>query len=238
MTTPTTALLLVAPLALGSAGGVAAIGAEIAISERASNEYSPAIAYNPDHDEYLVVWENLWPGGSHDVYAQRISASGGLLRWFSVASSPNDQMEPSVAYDPDLDRYLVTWTYDYWGDGSDWDVVGRFIPWSGPSADLNDFSICSWTSGQADSAVVYAAATREFLVAWKNNSSAGVPSYISARRVFADGSGFPSGTASRSGAAPSPRIFPMSPTTRRATSIWSPGMSSGAGAGSTSTRFA
>jgi hypothetical protein len=193
MPTRRIALLMMMPLSFGFADRVAAIGAEIAISERESAEYAPAIAYNSIHDEYLVVWENLWPGGSHDVYAQRVSASGELLSWFVVASSANDQMEPSVAYDPVRDRYLVTWSYDYWGNGSDWDIVGRFIPWSGPSASLNDFLICSWTSGQAHSAVVYAAATQEFLVVWKNNLSAGVPPYISARRVFADGSGFPLG---------------------------------------------
>jgi uncharacterized membrane protein YbaN (DUF454 family) len=64
---------------------------EIAIAERSSDEYYPAIAYNSIHNEYLVVWENLWPGGSEDIYAQRISSTGQLLSWFAVSSSSHNQ---------------------------------------------------------------------------------------------------------------------------------------------------
>ena len=41
------------------------------------------------------------------------------------------------------------WLHDVWGNGSDWDVYGRFIPWSGPSGALADFMICNWNSNQA-----------------------------------------------------------------------------------------
>lgn len=168
------------------------LGDEIVISERDSDEYSPAIAYNSKHNEYLVVWENLWPSGHHDVYAQRISSAGELLSWFPVASlsSSRKQMNPSVAYDPVQDRYLVVFAYDYNGDGSDWDVYGRFIPWNGPDAGLNPFWICDWTSNQRRPVVAYGRTQEEFLVTWTNAPS-GQPTYISARRVFADGSGFP-----------------------------------------------
>jgi hypothetical protein len=178
---PSTAAVPAAPSSLGG---------EIVISERDSNEYGPAIAYNSIHNEYLVVWENMWPGLTHDIYAQRISSTGQLLSWFAVSSSSNNQMNPSVAYDPINDRYLVVWVYDYWGDGSDWDVYGRFIPWSGPDPGMTDFSICNWTSGQAHPVVTYALAQQEFLTVWVNMAPS-VPDYLSARRVYADGSGFP-----------------------------------------------
>lgn len=101
-------------------------------------------------------------------------------------------MAPSVAYDVVNDRYLVVWVYDIKGDGTDWDVYGRFIPWNGPDAGLTDFAICTWNSNQAHPGVAYARAAEEFLVVWMN-APLGQPSYISARRVFADGSGFPPG---------------------------------------------
>jgi hypothetical protein len=129
------AVALILPIGYGyslseAATTVAAsyLGNEIVVSERSSDEYSPDIAYNSNHNEYLVVWENIWPGGHHDVYAQRVSGDGRLLSWFAVASSSNRQMNPSAAYDPVHDRYLVVWSYDYYGDDSDWDVNGRFIP--------------------------------------------------------------------------------------------------------------
>jgi len=37
-----------------------------------------------------------------------------------------------VAYDPTNDRYLVVYIYDVNGDGSDYDLRGRLIPWNGP----------------------------------------------------------------------------------------------------------
>jgi hypothetical protein len=166
------------------------LGQEIVISERDSNEYSPDIAFNTNHDEYLVVWENVWPSGFHDVYAQRVSGDGRLLNWFSVASSPNQQMNPSVAYDHLHDRYLVVWAYDALGTGTDWDIYGRFIPWEGPDAGPGDFVICNWNSDQRRPVVAYGRAQDEFLVTWTNAPS-GQPTYISARRVYADGSGFP-----------------------------------------------
>ncbi len=181
------------PSPFRSAAIAAIPGPGIAISERESNEYSPAIAYNSKHDEYLVVWENIWPGGHHDVYAQRIAGDGRLLSWFAVSTRSFNQMEPSVAYDPTNDRYLVVFLYDVWGDGSDWDVWGRFIPWQGPNPALTDFTICDFSTHQGHPVTAFAYTQQEFLVAWVNFPGGAVRSYISARRIFADGSGFPAG---------------------------------------------
>jgi hypothetical protein len=168
------------------------VGPEITISEIDNEQYYPAVAYNSNHHEYLVVWHNLWGGGGRDIYAQRITASGELLSWFDVASGPNSRAQPSVAYDPVNDRYLVAWAYDFFGDGSDWDLYGRFIPWEGPDAGLVEFPISSWSSDQWEPIVTYARAQEEFLVVW-TNTPVSTPAYVSGRRIFADGSGFPPG---------------------------------------------
>jgi hypothetical protein len=165
------------------------LGPEIIISQRDSEEHLPAIAYNSKHNEYLVAWENDWGGGYHDVYAQRLSATGRLLSWFAL-TTVHTQTSPAVAYDPDNDRYLVVWAYDSNGNGSNWDVYGRFVPWNGPP-DLNAFPICDWPSNQQHPAVTYNGVRKEYLVVWKD---AVVPSTISARRVLAGG-GFPAGGA-------------------------------------------
>jgi len=167
------------------------VSPEITISARDSAEYSPAIAYNPLHNQYLVVWENDWDGGYHDIYAQRVSGSGQLLSWFALASG-NSQAEPAVAYDPVNDRYLVVWLHDARGDGSDWDVHGRFIPWYGPDSALTEFPICAWNSNQGHPAVAYGGSQEEFLVVWKSNTPY-VPGYISAVRITAATGGFPAG---------------------------------------------
>jgi hypothetical protein len=164
------------------------LGPEIIISERSSEEYSPAIAYNSVHNQYLVVWENDWGGGYHDIYAQRLSGDGRLLSSFSLATG-NSQANPAVAYDPVNDHYLVVWAYDYYGDGRDWDVYGTFIPWNGPEYGFTAWPICDWPSNQGHPAVAYAGTQKEFLVVWKSETDA-VPGYISARRIAAAG-GFP-----------------------------------------------
>ena len=168
------------------------LGSEIIISALENEQHLPAVAYNWKHNEYLVVWHNTWGGGGHDIYAQRITSGGELKSWFAVTAGPNDRAQPSVAYDPVHDRYLVVWIYDVWGDGSDWDVYGRFIPWNGPSASLPEFNICAWTTKQWNPKVAYGRAQEEFLVVWWTEHPS-VPAYVSGRRVFADGSGFPPG---------------------------------------------
>lgn len=180
----------------------AQLGNEIVVSEETGHEYSPAIAYNSNRDEYLVVWQDAYDV----VHGRRVLPSGQVLGRFVVAEGAYGKRQPSVAYDSIRDRYLVTWVYDYWGNGSDYDIFGRFIPWDGPSPSLHDFAVCDWTSNQARPAVVFAQAQNEYLVTWVNTPT-GVASYISARRVWADGSGFPaSGFAISSG--PEDRDFP------------------------------
>jgi hypothetical protein len=164
----------------------AQLGYEFTISAEAADEYSPAIAYNSNRDEYLVVWHDAYDV----IYGQRVLPSGQLLNRFVVSDSPNGKRQASVAYDSTRDRYLVTWVYDYFGDGSDFDVYGRFIPWDGPNASVHDFQICTWTSNQWRPALAFARTQDEFLVVWMSETT-GVPGYISGRRIWADGTGFP-----------------------------------------------
>ncbi|HOZ37260.1 MAG TPA: hypothetical protein PLH64_00755 [Anaerolineaceae bacterium] len=167
------------------------LGDELIISARNSDEYRPNIAYNSIHQEYLVVWENIWPGGEHDVYAQRVSSTGRLIETFFISDIGNDQMNPTVAYDPEHDRYLVVFSYDFWGNGSDWDIYGRFIPWDGPDPALLAFSICDWGTSQGKPVVAFSPVEDEFMVTWVNYPP-GQPTYLSGRRVFSVG-GFPPG---------------------------------------------
>ncbi len=171
------------------------LGSEIVISALDNTQHVPTIAYNSKHKEYLVVWENRWGGGGTDIYAQRVTEAGELKSWFTVTTGANNRAQPSVAYDPVNDRYLVVWAYDYWGNGTDWDVYGRFIPWDGPDASLTEFAICTWwPTKQWNPKVAYARAQEEFLVVWwTEQPGPGVPGYTSGRRVKAADGTFPGG---------------------------------------------
>ncbi len=169
------------------------LGRELTISAIDNEQYLPSVAYNWKHHEYLVVWHDTWVMGTRDIRARRISDRGEVLSEFSIYDNPTrDSAQPSVAYDPVHDRYLVVWVRDTFGDGSDWDVYGRFIPWQGPDPGLNAFPIITWTTKQWNPKLVYARSTEEFLVVWWNEHPS-LPGYTSGKRIFADGSGFPNG---------------------------------------------
>lgn len=141
-----------------------------------------------------MVWYNRWSGSS-DIYAQRVSGHGELLSWFAVVPEnpyPNDRVHPSVAYDPVNDRYLVVWAYDALGDGSDWDIHGLFVGWSGPISHQHQLNICTWLTQQDMPEVAYSRGEEEFMIVWLTEHPS-VPAYISGRRMKAsDGTFLPS----------------------------------------------
>jgi hypothetical protein len=172
-------------------------GEEIVFTERDNEQRLPAIAYNSLHDEYLVVWQNQW-GASSDIYAQRLTGKGEVLSWFSVEPYaplhpyPNDRAQPSVAYDPINDRYLVVWAYDTLGNGSNWDIHGIFVDWDGPIQGLHEFHICDWTTQQKFPKVAYSLVEKEFMIVWWTDHPS-VPDYISGRRMKASDGSFSGG---------------------------------------------
>ncbi len=165
--------------------GTSRLSNELIIANNDNLKSSPKVAYNSIHDEYLVVWENIQTGSAHDIYARRVSSQGQLLNSFTVATGSNSRMQPSVAYDPVNNRYLVAWIYDVNGVGSNWGVYGRFIPWNGSSDTLTEFAIYTGNSSQRHPQVAYARTQKEFLVIWVNDLA---PTSIGGHRIPADGS--------------------------------------------------
>ena len=83
----------------------------------------PAVAYNPDLDEYLVVWsgdDSALADDELEIYGQRIAAASGVLvggRIRISAMGPDgdpayDASRPAVAYNPLAGEYLVVWQGD------------------------------------------------------------------------------------------------------------------------------
>jgi len=188
--------LLPAPVAGKPAAAIAvsspALSREITVNQVDNETMLPAVAYDSVHNEYLVVWHTKWGVGTRDVRAQRVSASGALLggEILVYEHATKDAFQPSVAYDPVNDRFLVTFIFDSSGSLTDTDLYGRFVTWNGatPSA---AFPIVTYTSGQWNPQVVYAGGIQqEFFVVW-TNTPASLPTYISGKRIRPDGT-FPS----------------------------------------------
>jgi hypothetical protein len=104
----------------GSTGGT-----PFAINLEAGMQDFPEVAYNPNDDEYLVVYGNTWPGGLQDIAAQRVDGDGSLLSWANISTSATaDRYAPCVAFSPELNTYLIGYSRDSGGTAGI-DVAGK-----------------------------------------------------------------------------------------------------------------
>ena len=81
-------LLATVPWAATVAAAGGPISGDIRISRVGANGVSPAVAFNPQRNEYLVVWYNDRVGND-DIQAQRVRANGKLIGGdFFIAAGP------------------------------------------------------------------------------------------------------------------------------------------------------
>ena len=67
---------------------------------------NPDVVFNSNNGEYMVVWEN-WDCTQAGIYGQRFDEEGQLISPTIPVSTVGSA--PQIAYDPDLNRYLVVW---------------------------------------------------------------------------------------------------------------------------------
>ncbi|HEX5036273.1 MAG TPA: myxococcus cysteine-rich repeat containing protein [bacterium] len=150
---------------------------------------APDVAYNPDRNEYFVVWDAnhlLVPGGfEREIYGQRLAGDTGAavgsndFRISTAGPSGDSQFSaifPSVAYNPVAGEYLVVWT----GDDDEEPLVDNELEVFGQRIDAatedqvgeNDFRISDagpdgeTNFGVNSAKVVYNRASNEYLVIW------------------------------------------------------------------------
>jgi len=73
-------------------------------------QLKPSIAYNPDRQEYLVVWYNERPVYP-DIKAQRVGVDGQLVGGpcYIAGGEGAKRRYPDVVYNPTHQEYLVVW---------------------------------------------------------------------------------------------------------------------------------
>src|SRR3954451_716774 len=118
---------LAGALALAGEVGADGVGSQVRVSQTgvdgnsAADADSAAIAYDSVRDQYLVVWD-ADPGVApladeeQEIFGRIMRTDGtpvgSEFRISDVGADGNaalDATNPSVAYDPVLDEYLVTW---------------------------------------------------------------------------------------------------------------------------------
>jgi hypothetical protein len=157
-------------------------------SPAGNKQNAPAVAYDSQRDQYLVVWQDerndpdasTW--NDHlDVYGQMLAGDGGpvctdVATNTTVTKARGNQKQADVAYSPQSDAYLVVWE-DH--RGTDADIYARLV--SGTCTPLcTEVVISGVTGDQVAPTVAYNQATGQFLIVWedhRNQASSGADIY-------------------------------------------------------------
>jgi len=137
----------------------------IAIGTTESDDYSPATAYNPYLDEFLVVWsKNL-----EDLWGNLVNADGTKGTPFPVVASAGNQRNPSVDFNPVDKEYIVVFQDDR---NQDWDIYGvrldengEKLPSENQQAD-STFIICDQVQAQTSPRVAVNTLRNTCLTVW------------------------------------------------------------------------
>ena len=133
------------------------------------------IAYNSDHNEYLVVWNGEESGLRSSLRIQRLDATTG------AEVGPNDarisaivdrfaRLQPAIVYNATAQEYLVVWV----GEPDEFDdlqIYGQRLSATGVEVGKDDFVISQFGSPDGandgkDPAIVYNPNDNQYLVTW------------------------------------------------------------------------
>jgi hypothetical protein len=143
--------------------------------------FEPAVAYNSQNNEYLVVWSGddntgSLVDGEFEIFGQRLNATGGGLgtndfRISVMGGTGNaayDAFGPEVAYNSTDNEYLVVWD----GNNSDaeFEIYGQLLSATGGGISFRRISDMgpdgNAAYGASGSAVAYNSQANEYLVTW------------------------------------------------------------------------
>jgi hypothetical protein len=156
--------------------------------------YLPAVTYNPEIDEYLVVWQaddtvQGMVDGEDEIFAQRVYSTGVLvgsnLRMSDMGGSGDpgyDAHMPDVVYNSRGNEYLIVWEGDDNTGGlvdGEYEIFGQLVTWELVGTGPNDFRL-SDMGGTGDPAysgchpsAAYNARRNEYLVVWVGDDNVG-----------------------------------------------------------------
>ena len=149
---------------LGWSGGVVAGG--FPISSSTAGESDPDVSYNPQLNEFVVVWAE-YGGGSWDIHGQRVATDGSLVAAnFPITTAGSTQRFPAVA--SRTGQSLVVWV----GPG-DLSIEGQRINSTGGLVG-GAFNIAGLVqSSHRWPDVAYSSGDDEYLVVWADDLGAG-----------------------------------------------------------------
>jgi len=135
----------------------------------AASPLAPSLAYDPDHNRYLMVFEND-NGSDSDIWGYLVDADGnipeGADRIQISGEYGTDEIFPDVAYDSASGRFLVVWQ-DYRNPPTGPDIFGQLV---NPDGELvgYQFPIKAGSPYESRPAVANDSVNGQFLVVWED----------------------------------------------------------------------
>lgn len=160
---------------------------------------SPDLVYNPNSNEYLVVWYGYHdlPGLAlleSEIWGQRLDSNaaplGGNFRISDMGPNLDPDyhaLYPSVEYNVIANQYLVIWCGNENVPGlTELQIFGQRLNATGIEIGDNDFQISNMGNGvlgygACSSDLVYNAQSDEYLVVWRSNDQ---EPYVSTWDIF------------------------------------------------------
>ena len=128
--------------------------------------YDPAVAFNPIHGEWLVVWYTKQGPSTWDIWASRLDYEGHVIQTFNVATDAGVQRwQPVVAFSPAQQQYLIVYTRQV--DPAKPDVYATRVNWNG-SWVSKEIPLRVMPDTQYYPAVTYNDQDDEYLVVYSN----------------------------------------------------------------------
>jgi hypothetical protein len=155
--------------------------------------WMPDVAYDSQHDQYLVVWHDYdnteTTSSATTTRARRVSGAGVVLDTSDIIiRDPGDKTksagEPAVAYSIFSDRYLVVYS-EYWYLSTKY-IGGQVVTDTG-SLEGSQIIIASSTNTLYDPDVAYNFHNDRYLVVWEEELSGGDDYDIFGQQVQGNG---------------------------------------------------
>ncbi len=163
----------------------APFGSNFPISELSGDQVRPAVAYNSQQQEYLVVYQNEWTPKS--IYGQRVAKNGSRFGPpFNVFVGPGDGTKPAVVYNSQHNQYLAVWKHN---GPYEWGIRGVILSATGTplSGQIRIMQTNVPTSDYDQPAVAYAYTADRYLVVFRFNNLSGGKSILG-QALMSDGS--------------------------------------------------
>jgi len=160
------------------------------IADQPVDAVSPAVAYNSQAQEYLVVWWNN-RAANDDIYGQRVSKNGTLAGpWFSIAAGTGiDREYPQVVYNSQQNEYLVVWFQDDGTSHLSLGVYGRRVSATGQLLGSEiDIAISTLSAQYIEGAAAYDSTDDKYLVIYLSYISSTTKFAVIAQALNSDGS--------------------------------------------------